>query len=112
MQCQGLLDCLRHVVEETHHLGRRFKIPLSIGCKAPACPVDGQVLADAGEHVLQSSPLGMVIEHVIDGDERHPGLRRNLRALHQTRAVIATIEHCCCKPYPAWGSCAQSWKKP
>ena len=108
MQCQGLLDRLRHVAEKTHHLGRRFKIPLGIGCKAPACPVDSQVLADAGEHVLQSSPLGMVIERIVDGDERHPSFCGNLRPLHQTRAVIATIEHCCRKPYPAWGSCTQS----
>jgi hypothetical protein len=42
-----------------------------------------------------------VIEHIVDGDERHPGSRSDLRALLQTRSVIAAVEHRCRKPHTA-----------
>src|SRR5262245_10911694 len=49
----------------------------------------------------------MVIEHVVDGDERHARLCRQMSALAQSRTVIAAIEHACCKPHAAAGRLAQ-----
>ena len=66
---------------------------LGIDGEPPAGGVDRQMLADAGEHVLQLAPVGMVIEHVVDGDQRHAGLARELGAPRKPRAVVAAIEH-------------------
>ncbi len=104
---QGLIDRLRRGAEETRHLGRRLEIALGIDGKAPSRLVDRQVLADAGEHVLELAPVGMVIEHVIDGDEGNARLRRRLRALRQSRAVVAAVEHACREPHAAAGGLAQ-----
>ena len=32
------------------------------------------MLADAGDDVLQRAPFGRVVEHVVDGDQRHAGV--------------------------------------
>src|SRR5205807_7917223 len=46
--------------------------PLGIGGELPAGRSERQMLADRRQHVLQLSPVGMVIEDVIGGDERRP----------------------------------------
>ena len=53
---------------------------LGIGVEPPAGLVDRQMLADAGEHVLQRAPVRMVVEHVVDGDQRHARGARQLGA--------------------------------
>src|SRR5262245_65831679 len=65
------------------------------------------MLADAGEYVLQFSPVGVVIEHVVDGDERHAGLACDRDTPEETRAVIAAIEHVGGEPHAAAGGVAQ-----
>ena len=42
-----------YVAEQPRHLGRRLEMPLGIGFEPAAGAVDGDMLADAGEHVLQ-----------------------------------------------------------
>jgi len=64
------------------------------------------MLADAGEHVLQFSPVGVVIEHVVDGDERHADLARDCGAPKEPCAVIAAIEHVGGEPHAAAGGAA------
>jgi len=96
---QRLVDCRRRFLEQARHFCRRLEIAFGIGGKTPACPVDDQVLADAGEHVLQFPPVGMMIERIVDGDERKTRLRRQTRALHQARAVIAAVEHADSEPH-------------
>ncbi len=96
---QRLLDRLRCVAEEACHLGGRFEKSLGIDGEPAAGLVDRQVLADAGDHVLQCPPVGVVIEHVIDGDQRHAGRPCGLGAAGKPRAVIAAIEHGCREPH-------------
>ena len=45
-------------------------MPLGVGFKQAAGIVDRDVLADAGQDILQGPPFGRVIEHVVDRDER------------------------------------------
>src|SRR5262245_63989638 len=65
------------------------------------------MLADAGEYILQFSPVGVVIEHVVDGDERHAGLACDRGAPEEPHAVIAAIEHVGGEPHAAAGGVAQ-----
>src|SRR5262249_60557238 len=52
-------------------------------------------------------PIGVVIEHVVDGDERHTGLACDRRAPEEPCAVIAAIEHVGGEPHAAAGGVAQ-----
>ena len=108
---QRLRDRLRRVAEQPRHLGRRLEMALGIDGEPAAGRVDGQVLADAGEHVLQFAPVGMVIEHVVDGDQRHAGMARKLGAAEKPRAVVAAIEHGGGEPHAAGRGVAQAGKE-
>ena len=48
---------------------------LGIGGEQPSGAVDGRLLADAGEHVGERAPVGMMEVHVVDGEQRHLRLR-------------------------------------
>ena len=61
--------------EQARHLLRRFEVPLGIGLQAQARVVDRAFLADAGEHVLQGTAMGRVIEHAAGGDEGNTDAR-------------------------------------
>ena len=106
-----LFDRVRHLAKQPRHLGGRLEIALGIGGEPPAGLVDGQMLADAGEHVLQFAPVGVVIEHVVDGDQRHAGLRARVDAQRKPRAVIAAIEHAGGEPHAAGSGLAQDGEK-
>ena len=69
-------------------------MPLGIGFEPAAGLVDGDVLADAGDDILQRAPLGRVIEHVVDGDQRNAGVvARSSASRASRRAIVAAIEH-------------------
>ena len=89
----GLRDRFRRVVKEARHLVGRLEKAFGIDGEPAAGCVDRQVLADAGEHVLQFAAVGMMIEHVVDGDERYAGLARPALRCASRRAVVAAIEH-------------------
>jgi hypothetical protein len=108
---QCLLDRFRGFAKEPRHLGRGLEIALGIDGEPPPGPVDRQVLADAGEDVLQFPPVGMMIEHVVDGDERHAGLPCDPGTPCQPRTVIAAIEHVGGQPHAAGGGSTQKRKQ-
>jgi hypothetical protein len=51
----------------------RLQVALGVGLQPPAGLVDGGPLADAGQHVLQHAPVGVVIEDGVGGDHRRAG---------------------------------------
>ncbi len=57
--------------EEAGHLFGAFEVALGVAGEAKACFADGAGVADAGQHILQAAAGGVVIEHVVGGDERH-----------------------------------------
>ncbi len=94
-------------MEQARHLGGRLEIALGIGGEAASRRVDRQVLADAGEHVLQFAPIGVMIEHIIDRNQRHAGLPRHYGAPGEPRTVIAAVEHGGGEPHAVVGGFAQ-----
>ena len=63
-------DGARIVAEQPRHLLGRLQVALGVGEQAEAGVMDGAVLADAGEHVLQGPAPGRVRMHVVG---RHQG---------------------------------------
>ena len=57
------------------------------------------MLADAGKHVLELPPVGVMIEHIIDRNERHARCMRQAGALREPRTVIAAIKHAGCNSH-------------
>ena len=108
-ECLG--DRFRRVLENARHLVGGFEVALGIDGKPAAGGVDRQVLADAGEHVLQFAAVGMVIEHVVDGDQRHAGLPRQRGALAEPRAVVAAIEHAAASRTRPGAAAQRRWRK-
>jgi hypothetical protein len=103
-----LLDRIGKVPEHPRHLGGRFQVPLGIRREPPARRLERDVLADAGEHVLQAPALRRMIEHVVDRDERHADVVRELRRLREPRPIGAGIEHGCGEPHPLGRDFAQA----
>ena len=92
-QARRFLDRLRRVAEQPRHFVRGFKMALGIGGELAAGAVDGGFLTDAGEYVSEHPPVGMVIEHVVDRDQRHVRLARQRNAARQPRPVAPAIGH-------------------
>jgi hypothetical protein len=60
--------------------------------------VDSDVLADAGDDVLQVPPFRRVIEHVVHGNQRYESIAGNLSQLRHSTPIIAAIEHAGAEP--------------
>ena len=69
-QAQRFLDRLRRVAEQPFHFFRGLEMAFGIDRQLSPGAVDGGFLADAGEHVGERAAIGMVIEHVVDRDQR------------------------------------------
>jgi hypothetical protein len=94
------LHRFRRVAEEPRHLGRRLQVPLGIGLEQLSRIGDGHALADAGHHILQVALFGRMIEHVVDGDQTHPGLCRLPLQRGQPAPVAALAQHRGAQPDP------------
>ncbi len=107
-QPQRLGERVRRVAEQARHLLRGFQMALGIDGEPPAGVLQRHVLADAGEHVGELAPVGMMIEHVVDGDQRHVCVARQRQARGQPRAVVAAVEHGGGQPHAARRGFAQA----
>jgi hypothetical protein len=74
-------------------------MPFGIGFEPPAGGVDGDVLADAGHDIVERAPLGRVIEHVVDGNQRDARLAGQRGKPRQAAVVVAAIENARGKPH-------------
>jgi hypothetical protein len=89
---RGVLQGLRPSLEQALHFIGRFQMPLGIGQQAKTCFLDRDMLADAGEDVLQRPPLRRVVEHVVGRDQRQAIVRTQLHDQAKAACVIAAIE--------------------
>ncbi len=80
---------LRVVGEQPRHLGRRLQVALGIGLQAVAGVLDPAAFADAGDHVLERAPVGMVVERVRDRDHRGAGGRAQLGEQPEAPPLVA-----------------------
>src|SRR5690242_16213063 len=55
--------------------------------------VDCRFFTDASEHVGKRSAIRMMIEHIIDGYERHLGVARDFLDMSEVGPVASAIEH-------------------
>ena len=74
-KAEGLGDGLRMAPEEACHLGGRLQVAFGVGLEVEAGAVEGRVLADAGERVLELPACWRVVERVSHGDHGDPVLR-------------------------------------
>ena len=70
--------------------------------------VDGGLFADAGKHVGERPPVGMVVEHIIDRDQRNTGDARMVFQAHEPRPVSTSVEHGSGKADAMWHSFTQA----
>ena len=61
----GFRDRLRRIAKQPCHFIRRLEIALRVGFKTLADCLDGRLLANAGEDILQGAARGMVIQHLV-----------------------------------------------
>src|ERR1700754_1439917 len=68
-------------------------MPLGIRLKLPARRLQREMLADAGDNILQGPTFRSVIEDVVDGDERDRGAPRYVGNAPETARIVTTIKH-------------------
>ena len=67
------LDCIRDRLrmagKQAGHFAGTFEMALGVAREPEACFVNGAGVADAGQHLLKAAAGGIVIKHVVGGDE-------------------------------------------
>ena len=83
----------------------RLQMALGIGLQPGGRRLDGGLLADAGQHVLQRAARGMMVQHLVGREQRH--LRREREAMQprQTAPVVAAIEQAGGEPHAIGALC-------
>ena len=104
----GFRNRLRHVAKQPRHFVPRLEVAFGIGFKTPADGVDGGLLADAGEDVLQGTARRMVIQHLVGRQQRHAGGCGDMMKPRQAALVVAAVQEARCKPYAVGGALLQS----
>ena len=77
------------VAEQARHLVRRLEVALGIGEQQRGRLVDPHMLADAGQHVLQRPPVGMMVVDVVGRQRLDPGSKRELGQAREPRGIVA-----------------------
>jgi hypothetical protein len=89
---EAFADGARILGEEPRYLRRALHVPLGIRLQELAGGFQRPVLTHAGEHVLQSSPLRRVIEHVAERQHGDAVAGGKCSEFHKPPAVIAAVE--------------------
>ena len=95
----GFRNRLRHIAKQPRHFLRRLEMAFGIGFKPLADGLDGGLLADAGEDVLQAAARGMVIQHFVGREQRHAGRCGDMMKPRQAAPVVAAVEKTRRQPY-------------
>ena len=78
--------------EQARHLQRPLEVALGVGFQLEAGFLDGRLLAHAGEHVLQFSPLWRVIENVAERQHRDIVAGGESGDCNEAAAVVAMVK--------------------
>ena len=79
---------LRIAAEQPVHLLGRLQVAVGVAFAPVAERVDGDVVADAGDDILQDAPAGLVEEDVVGHDRRHPQPRGEVCELVEPELVV------------------------
>ena len=82
----------RMIGEEAVHLIRRLQVSLGVWKEPEAGVVNGAAVADAGQDILEDAPAGVVVMHVIGGEERDREGAGDVEQARQARLVVAAVE--------------------
>ncbi len=94
----GLRNRLGQVAKQPRHFVPRLQVALGIGFEPPADGVDGGFFANTGQHVLQRTAGGMVIQHLVGRQQRHFRSERDAMQSGQPTPVVAAVEQACAEP--------------
>ncbi len=100
-ETQGFRDRLRRVAEQPRHFLWRLEVAFGVCRKLAPGAVDGCLLADAGEHVGERPPVGVMEMHVVDRDQRHLRRARQFFAVREPCPVTPAIKHGGGQPHAA-----------
>ena len=87
----GLRDRLRRVAKQPRHFICGLEMAFGIGLNALADRLDGRLLADAGEDILQGAARRMMVKHLIGRQQRHTGVIRDTLEPGQAPPVVAAV---------------------
>ena len=104
----GFGDGLGMLAEEARHLAGQLDVTLGVLFESAAGGRDGQVLADAGDDVLERTAAGLVIEHVVDRKHGDADTAGEIGETVETGAVVAIVGAGGCKPDPAGDASGES----
>ena len=79
---------LRVAREQAVHFLWRLEVAVGVAFTQEAGIVDDDVVADAGDDVLQHAPGGFVVEHVVGDDRGHAVLRGEVGKIEEAQLVV------------------------
>ena len=110
-KAQRLPDRLRRVGEKARHLGAALDVPLGIGFKMQAHPVERLALANGSQHIEQGTPRGDMHQRVIDGEKRQAGPLGERDAAAKIAAHRLAVGHRRGEPDAAARGLAQAFER-
>ncbi|KPH87734.1 hypothetical protein GLUCOINTEAF2_0204086 [Komagataeibacter intermedius AF2] len=78
--------------EQPRHFRGRLEVAVRMALAREPGLVDGGVVADAGHHILQDTPVMGVEQHVIGHDRWHPRLMGQVRQFIQPHLVFGAAQ--------------------
>ncbi len=102
----GFRDRIRDVAKQPRHFLRRLEMAFGIGFKPLADRIDGGLLADAGQHILQRTARGIVIQHLVGREQFDMGGAGDVMQPAQAAPVVAAIQQARGKPHAIRAACA------
>ncbi len=97
-KAHGFRDRLGELAKQPRHFMGRLEVTFSIGLQTFADGVDGGLLADTSQHILQRPARGMVVQHLVGGEQPHLCACREMMQPRQPALVVAAIEQACGEP--------------
>ena len=104
----GFRDRLRDVAKQPRHFLGRLEIAFRIGFQTLADGVDGRLLANTGQDILQGAARGMMIQYLVGRQQRHAGSLRDAMEPRQTAPVVAAVQDARRKPHAIGAGALQS----
>ncbi len=91
-EAHGFRHRFRQIAKQPRHLIRRFEISFGIGFQLLADRMNRRFLANAGEHILQRTPCGVMIQHLVGRQQRYAGRDGDAVKPGKAADIVAAIQ--------------------